>query len=50
MANKAILRVQVSLRRVVDLSDERPEHDDKSRSSDKNSSRVAKSAKARAAE
>jgi hypothetical protein len=46
MANKPILRVQVSLRRVVDFNEEQSAQGDKSQPSEKTAVEVAKSAKA----
>lgn len=46
MANKTILRVQVSLRRVVNFNEEQPVHDEKPPSGDKQTLKGAKAAKA----
>jgi hypothetical protein len=49
MANKSILRVQVSLRRVVDFNEEQhSEHDKKTQSDDKTAVQGAKASKAQA--
>jgi hypothetical protein len=46
MANKSILRVQVSLRRVVNFNEDQSGQDDKPQSTDKAAVQAAKGAKA----
>jgi hypothetical protein len=46
MANKSILRVQVSLRRVVNFNEEQPGHEEKSQTADKDTYTNGKIAKA----
>ena len=46
MANKSILRVQVSLRRVVDFNEEQPGRDEKSPRDEKAAAQGPKAAKA----
>jgi hypothetical protein len=46
MASKSILRVQVSLRRVVNFNDEQPGHDEKSPADEKATVQGSKTAKA----
>jgi hypothetical protein len=46
MASKSVLRVQVSLRRVVDFNEEQSGHDEKSPSNNKTTVQGAKSTKA----
>jgi hypothetical protein len=46
MANKSILRVQVSLRRVVNFNEEQPGQDEKSARDEKAAAQGSKAAKA----
>ena len=49
MASKSILRVQVSLRRVVNFNEEQPAHDEKLVAEDKATAQASKPAKVRRA-